>query len=361
MMNNNIYGNNNGFDALSNAIDNSTASFADLDYVKEDTKDELESVDIKSLLGKLSPDYKKKLKAQATKLANIPATEAAKENNEPESKEKKPEIEIDVKDKEMFPLHTVTAFAVSTEIERLADSLFSQIFTDYKAARLYAVDIPDTNGRNKTYVAMDLNFIMTPDPATDGKIKSVIPADDELNTKESPCLDEGVADIINTFARFRAIANQKKDFKLNNATREALRTFINPSVFVPDGKGGSQPDWKNIETCDASVTGRAPGQYTTNGEFMVTVKIDPVIFITKIVTLLSEITPDKYKYDIVYYAPINPTAYVNSNQSNGFRTGMPFLIAIKTTNIAEDIRIMRLTCTGRFGNPAGAGLYYPTF
>lgn len=385
MMNNGFYGapvnNSTAFFDACQQQENFDRAYAaatargSLDYVQSETKSEdLEQVDIKNLLKKISPSAVEKVKDECQDIFGIKADDKKKaaekkEDKKEEAKEEKDdskaEIEIDDNDRELIPIHSVAGNVTSIEIERCSNSLFSQIFADFIGTRVNAIDVhvPDPRtGKTelKTLVSMELQFCMSAAEATDGKIKNVVTIEDELDTNSSASSELG-----ELASMQRSLGKQKANLKLNKLTRKILTPFISKDVFI-NTPNGMEPDWRNIETNACNVGQPQGNNCLTNGAFVVSVKIDIAIFISKLMSLLKEITPDKYIFKCQYLAPADPSVVASAGGGYSFwnvwrsSDKLPFIIRVETVSIKEELRLMRLTGTGRYGRPCGV-YYNPAF
>lgn len=379
MMNNTIYGQtqaqSNGFEFTaaatqqSNFDENYAAIASSFDYVRsdDDTSELAASVtDVKALLAKINPSATKKIKATAEKAFGFTATESEetetkaddkKEDSKEDKKKKSPKIKmkINTEDKTMLTPHTLISYISNLDLEKCADSVFGQIFTDYVGARVHAVDVPSQRGDKRTYVCMELQFALKPDPARDGKIKNVVKIDDVMDFKKATGVTPDVANVMNAFNAQRFIGNQKTNIRINDDTRQIISDFINKNVFI-NVNGEMVPDWKNLETSATNVGQPTGNNNITNGELIVSVKIDACIFIAKLFKIL-DIDTSKYRIDLSYFAPCDPTSFVNNgvNLWNVWRGAdkLPFLIEVRETDIKEACRVARMTSTGRYGAPVG--------
>lgn len=266
----------------------------------------------------------------------------------------KVELDIDKSDRSLVPIHTIIGYLKSYELEKLAAGVFSQIFEDWAGCRVHSVNLPD----NKSLVCMELQFMLKPNDASKGKIKSVCPASEELDVDVKNSGNEATERLIRSFKSQRAMSQQKADIKLNKATRQVLTPFVSKNVYIvgPDGK--ATPDWSKLETANASVGAYNGGNNITVGQQILTVKIDPVIFAAKMLTLLDEADTDKYCYSMKYAAPIIPQVQ-NYNFWDVMRFGdtQPFLIEFRQTNVREHANVMKLIGYGRFAPFSNGPMY----
>lgn len=299
-------------------------------------------------LGFESDDDEKK-KKKSNKKADEKATDAD-ENKDVD----KVELDIEKNDRSLVPIHTVIGYLKSYELEKLAAGVFSQIFEDWAGCRVHSVNLPD----NKSLVCMELQFMLKPNDAAKGKIKSVCPASEELDVDVKNSGNEATERLIKSFKSQRAMSQQKADIKLNKATRQVLTPFVSKNVYIvgPDGK--PTPDWSKLETANASVGAYNGGNNITVGQQILTVKIDPVIFAAKMLTLLDEADTDKYCYSMKYAAPIIPQVQ-NYNFWDVMRFGdtQPFLIEFRQTNVREHANVMKLIGYGRFAPFSNGPMY----
>lgn len=285
-----------------------------------------------------------------------------KKKDDTEPKKEKLTCDFNVKSRSILPVCDVTSYFKSTDLEKAAKQVFGKIFADFIGARVHSIVTKGTDKMpGKTVIGMELQFRLTNEAAPEGKIKNVIPATEELNLPKAKNVNENtdakIVDMINTFKSGAVINNLKSEIKLNNDTREILANFISPNVCIRANDGRLVPDWSRLETAHANTVACGNNQFTV-GEQIICVKIDPVIFTSKIMASLEAVNPKEFAYELGFFAFL-PADYGNAEfySVQRFNEFQSFMIELKQTSVKERDRVMRECRLGKY-SPYACGPYY---